>query len=64
MAITINLPIDAIVDVTIMDVFGKIIANKTISNFSYVSVSELSIGPYFLSVKHNQKVVTKQFIKR
>lgn len=63
-AITINLPIDAIVDVIIMDVFGKIIANKTISNFSYVSVSELSIGPYFLSVKHNHKVVTKQFIKR
>jgi hypothetical protein len=63
LAITINLPIEAIVEVSIMDVFGKIITNKTISNFSYVSVSELSIGPYFLSIKHNQQVVTKKFIK-
>ena len=63
LALTANIPNDAIVEIIVSDVLGKIMINKTISNFSYVGVSELAIGSYYFTLKYNQQLVTKQFIK-
>ena len=58
-----NLPNETVFDLSIIDVFGKIILKKEIKNFSYVDINSLSIGTYFFQIKYNQQVVTKKFIK-
>jgi hypothetical protein len=41
-----------------MDISGKIILEKTFTNFSNIDLSKINNGIYFLSVTNNSQIIT------
>jgi len=44
----------------LMDVSGKIILEKTFTNFSNIDLSKINNGIYFLSVTNNSQIITQR----
>tara|TARA_B110000858_G_scaffold6362_1_gene7008 strand:- start:412 stop:2271 length:1860 start_codon:yes stop_codon:yes gene_type:complete len=47
-------------ELTLMDVSGKVVLEKTFTNSSNINLSNFNNGIYFLSISNNSKIVTKR----